>query len=142
MITRFPPAAAERRLAPRRSTKALTAVLILALASAGGGGCTTTTSLHPQTAARENALASVPVTVVTNDGRNIDMEVSESSADHLVGTDREGRSHTILLQDIRSLHITRFSPGKTAGLTLGIAAVATSIALLAYATSGFPAVTL
>lgn len=135
MNTPVPFTAAERLLSTGRSTRALAAVLVLALASAGG--CTTTTSLHPQTAAPENALANVPVTVVTNDGLSIDMEVSESSAEHLAGTDREGRLHTIRLEDIRSLQITRFSAGKTTALALGIAGVAAGIALIAYGNSDF-----
>ena len=136
MTTRIPAAVAHRQASPRRLTCTLTALLSLALAAAGG--CTTTTHLHPQTAAPDNALANVPVTVTTHDGRSIRMEVSESSAEYLVGTDAEGLTHTIPLPDIRSLEITRFSAGKTTALTLGIVGVVAGAALIAVVDSGFP----
>ena len=136
MSTRVPAADSRHPYRSRRSINVLTAVLLAALASAGTG-CTTTQNLYPPAAAPENALAGVQVTVLTNDGRSIEIEVVESSAEYLRGTDSSGQSHVFRLQDIQSLQVTRFSAGKTALLTVGIAAgIAALAALAAYPAPG------
>lgn len=135
MKTRMPHAGAQRLPRPCLAMNLLAAALTAALALVGPG-CTTTHHLQPQAAAADNALASVPVTVRTHDGRIIEIEVVESSAEYLTGTDPTGQSHTFRLEDIASLQVTRFSAGKTALLTVGIVVAIASLTAAALASAG------
>jgi hypothetical protein len=98
-------------------------------------GCVVTRSVDPQSASAgevQEALApGEPVQLLLQDGRAIDLDFEQWTAEHFIGTDQSDLQQSIAWEDISQLQVSRTSGIRTtllilavAGFVLGIAASA------------------